>query len=165
MTTVSGKASAVFSQTALLGIHCLARRSLQPFDPILLFPEFSPRGAGVRHHEPLHRPDPHLCLQEWPLLAARELYLYGPAVRKILHRLPGDPHYFTRSPRKSAWKWAPSSNNQHFSGSPSSLARKTAAATWAAMSDVLLFQKAKGICPGLLRLLEQQYQRRQLGQQ
>ena len=63
------------------GIHYLARRSLQPFDPILLLSEFSPRGTGLRPNEPLHGPDPHLCLQEWPLLAAHELYLYGPAVR------------------------------------------------------------------------------------
>ncbi len=44
------------------GVHGPAERSLQRFDPILLFSEFSSGGAGVRHYEPLLRPDPHLWL-------------------------------------------------------------------------------------------------------
>ena len=81
VTTVSGKASAVFSQTALLEYTILPAGPFSLLTQYSYYPEFSPRGTGLRPNDPLHGPDPHLCLQEWPLLAAHELYLYGPAVR------------------------------------------------------------------------------------
>ena len=86
VATVSGKASAVFSQTALLEYTILPSGPFSVLTQYSYFQNFHPAVTGYDIMSHFMGVTPTYSFKNGRLWLPDELYLYGPAVRQILHR-------------------------------------------------------------------------------